>query len=96
MAKSRLMRELYETGAIDDGTMREFDAKMLLEVKEYTPRQIVNIREKNKASQAAFAAHLNTSLTTVRKWEKGVKRPSKQSLKLSSHVAKHGLSLMAM
>ena len=68
MAKSRLMRELYETvqdfheaGAIDDETMRDFDAKMLPEVREYTPRQIANIRKKNKASEAAFSAYLNTS-----------------------------------
>ena len=102
MAKSRLMQEMYETaidlhevGAMSDQTMREFDAMMLPEVKEYTPRQIIKIRKKNKASQAVFAAHLNTSPYTVQKWEQGQKRPSKQALKLLSLVDRHGLSLMA-
>ena len=102
MAKSRLMEELYETaqglhkvGIIDDQTMRDFDVEMLPEVKEYTPTQIIKIRKKNKASQAVFAAHLNTSPSTVQKWEQGQKRPSKQALKLLSLVDRHGLSLMA-
>lgn len=102
MTKSRLMQELYETardlhefGVMDEQTMREFDAMMLPEVKEYSPGEIIKIRKKNKASQAVFAAHLNTSPYTVQKWEQGQKKPSRQALKLLSLVDRHGLSLMA-
>jgi transcriptional regulator with XRE-family HTH domain len=45
-------------------------------VKEFTPTLIKRLRERNKASQAVFAAYLNTSPSTVQKWEQGQKRPN--------------------
>jgi putative transcriptional regulator len=44
-------------------------------VKEYTAVQIKRIRMVNKASQAVFAMYLNTSPSTVQKWEQGKKKP---------------------
>ncbi|MFI5243697.1 MAG: helix-turn-helix domain-containing protein, partial [Gemmatimonadales bacterium] len=38
---------------------------------------------------------LNTSESTVEKWESGAKRPSGAALKLLSLVQKHGLKVLA-
>jgi putative transcriptional regulator len=80
---------------MDSKTMREFDVLCLPPVKEYSARQIKRIREQNKASQAVFAVYLNTSLSTVQKWEQGQKKPNGPSLKLLNLVAERGLDALA-
>jgi putative transcriptional regulator len=45
-------------------------------------------------SQPVFARFLNTSESTVQKWEAGTKRPSGMALKLLSVVEKHGLKVL--
>ena len=55
-------RGLRDAGLMETKTMREFDVLCLPRVKEYTATQIKRIRERNKASQAVFAAYLNTSV----------------------------------
>jgi len=87
-------KDLHETGLMDDITMREFDALCLPAVKKLSARQIKRLREKNKASQAVFAAFLNTSVSTVQKWEQGQKRPNGPSLKLLNLVADKGLGVL--
>ena len=67
---------LHKAGTMDAMTMREFDALCLPPVKSYTPAQIKRMRMRHKASQAVFAAYLNTSPSTVQKWEQGQKKPS--------------------
>lgn len=49
---------------------------------------------KNKASQAVFAAYLNTGKSTVQKWEQGRKKPGGSSLKLLNLVAEKGLNVL--
>lgn len=88
-------RGLRDAGLMEPQTMREFDALCLPPVKEYTAAQIKRIRESNKASQAVFAAYLNTSVSTVQKWERGEKRPNGPSLKLLSLVDAKGLQTLA-
>ena len=80
---------------MDTKTMREFDALCLPPVKEYTATQIKRIRLHNKASQAVFAAYLNTSPSTVQKWERGNKKPNGPSLKLLNLVDRKGLEALA-
>jgi len=87
-------RGLRKAGVMDAKTMREFDALCLPPVKQYTPRQIKRIRTRNKASQAVFAAYLNTSPSTVQKWEQGQKKPNGPSLKLLNLVDKKGLEAL--
>ncbi len=84
-------KDLHEIGLIDEMTMREFDALCLPPVKKFNARQIKRIRLKYKASQAVFAAYLNTSVSTVQKWEQGQKRPNGPSLKLLNLVEEKGL-----
>ena len=86
---------LHHAEVMDATTMREFDALCLPPVKQYTATQIKRIRAKTKASQAVFAAYLNTSLSTVQKWEQGQKKPNGPSLKLLNLVDQKGLDLLA-
>jgi len=89
--------DLHKIGLVNETTMREFDAQCLPEVKKYTARQIKAIREANKLSQSVFAAYLNTSPETVKKWEAkgvGVKQPRGATLKLLNLVDQYGLSIL--
>ena len=88
-------RGLRDAGLMETKTMREFDALCLPRVKEYTATQIKRIHERNKASQAVFTAYLNTSVSTVQKWERGEKKPNGLSLKLLSLVESRGLQVLA-
>lgn len=86
---------LHKVGAIGKNTMRTFDASCLSVPTPLDPRQIKQIRERAHVSQPVFARHLNTSESTVEKWETGAKRPSGIALKLLSVVQKHGLGVLA-
>ena len=85
---------LRKAGTMDAKTMREFDALCLPPVKQYSATQIKRLRTQNKASQAVFAAYLNTSPSTVQKWEQGQKKPNGPSLKLLNLVAQKGLEAL--
>lgn len=91
----KTIRDLHKIDLVDDQTMREFDAVSLPKVKSYSPTQIKKLRKQNKASQAVFAAYLNTNVSTVQKWEQGQKKPNGISLKLLSLVERYGLALLA-
>lgn len=88
-------KDLHEAGVMKEATLREFDALCLPPVKEYTAVQIRRIRTRNRASQGVFAAYLNTSVSTVQKWEQGQKKPNGPSLKLLNLVAEKGLEVLA-
>lgn len=99
---SGLLKTLHETaqdladiGVIDKQTMREFDAACLPPVTIYTPAEIKSLRLRCRASQSVFAAYLNTSPSTVQKWETGDKRPNGPSLKLLNLVERKGLEVLA-
>ena len=86
---------LNQAGVMDAITMREFDALCLSPVQDYNSEQIKGIRLKVKASQAVFAVYLNTSISTIQKWELGLKHPNGPSLKLLNLVDKKGLEILA-
>jgi putative transcriptional regulator len=88
-------RGLYEAGAMDQVTLREFDQLCLPPVEPLAPTQIRQIREASRVSQAVFARVLNTSVSTVQKWEIGQKRPTGTALKLLHLVRRHGLHCVA-
>ncbi|MEX2327360.1 MAG: DNA-binding transcriptional regulator [Pseudomonadales bacterium] len=87
-------KDLHNAGVMDDVTLREFDALCLPPVKQYTPVQIKRIRRRTRASQGVFAAYLNTSKSTVQKWEQGAKTPNGPSLKLLNLVDRKGLEAL--
>ena len=96
--KSRILDEMRETarglhsaGIISKRRMGEFEALCNLDIEEMPPKKIKSLREKSHVSQAVFAAVLNTSVSTVQKWEIGAKRPSGPSLKLLNLIERKGL-----
>ena len=86
---------MFKVGAIDKATMRSFDESCLAPPATFKPGQIKALRERHRVSQPVFARYLNTSESTVEKWETGAKRPSGMALKLLSVVEKHGLKMLA-
>jgi putative transcriptional regulator len=88
-------RDLADIGLVDAQTMREFDALCLPPVKDFSAAQIKKLRLRCRASQAVFAAYLNTSPSTVQKWEQGQKHPNGPSLKLLNLVDRKGLEALA-
>jgi putative transcriptional regulator len=86
---------LHKAGAMEQVTLREFDRLCLPPVEPLEPEQIKRIRETHRVSQAVFAALLNTSLSTVQKWEIGQKKPTGTALKLLHLVQKRGLEIVA-
>ena len=86
---------LRRAGTIDKATMRGFDESCLATPPVFAARQIKKIREQEHVSQPVFARYLNTSESTVQKWEAGTKRPSGMALKLLSVVEKHGLKVLS-
>jgi len=85
---------LHKVGAIDKATMRSFDVSCLAP-EDFEPKQIKKLRVANNVSQPVFARYLNTSESTVEKWEAGVKKPSGMALKLLTVVQKHGLQILS-
>ncbi len=95
---SRILAEMHETarglhtaGLIDKRRMHEFNALCHLDVEEMPPEKIKTLRETVHVSQAVFAAVLNTSVSTVQKWEIGEKKPSGPSAKLLTLIDRKGL-----
>ena len=86
--------DMYRAGTIDQATMREFDESCLAVPAPMEPRQIKKIRQSQRVSQPVFARYLNTSESTVEKWESGAKKPSGMALKLLAVVQKHGLNML--
>ncbi len=86
---------LMKVGAMSKTTLREFDEACLASMPEsIKPELIKKIREQNHVSQPIFARYLNTSESTVQKWETGAKSPSGMALKLLTVVQKHGLNVL--
>ena len=85
-----MARDLHEIGLMSDERLREFDI-MCRPSSVYTPTQIRRIREQTDSSQDAFAASLDVSKATVRRWEKGTSRPGDASLRLLQRVEREGL-----
>ncbi len=97
-AKSPIFEAVHETasdlhrlGFIDKRKMSKFDVLCLNPVPTYDSQQIRALRDQLQLSQAVLAAVLNTSLSTVRKWEIGDKHPSGPSLKLLNLLDRKGL-----
>jgi putative transcriptional regulator len=86
---------LHRVGGLDKATMHDFDARHLVIPTGIAPAQIKQLREANRVSQPVFARYLNTSESTVEKWETGAKRPSGMALKLLTLVQKHGIEILS-
>ncbi len=97
-AKSRILEavhemasDLHRLGFIDKRKMQKYGALCMEPIPEYNAAKIRALRKNLHLSQAVLAAVLNTSLSTVRKWEIGDKKPSGPSLKLLNLIDRKGL-----
>ena len=97
-AKSRILEAVHETAAdlhrlgfIDQRKMRKYEVLCLEPVQDYDAAKVKALRGRLHLSQAVLASVLNTSLSTVRKWEVGDKRPSGPSQKLLDIIERKGL-----
>lgn len=82
---------LHAHGVIDKRRMSTYEALCLETVPEYSSAQIRALRTSLRLSQPVFAGVLNTSVSTVRSWEQGEKKPSGPSLKLLNLIDRKGL-----
>lgn len=99
--KSRLFEAVHETakdlhalGFIDKRALQTYEALCIEPVPNYDPEQIRKLRKRYKISQAVLAAMLNTSLSTVQKWEIGDKHPGGPSLKLLNILDRKGIEAL--
>ena len=97
-AKSRILeavhegaRDLHRLGFIDKRKLQKYDALCLTPVQGYDAAKVKALRERLHLSQTVLASVLNTSASTVRKWELGDKRPSGPSQKLLDIIERKGL-----
>lgn len=97
-SKSRIFGAVHETAAdlhrlgfIDKRKMQAYDALCLSPVPEFDAARIRELRESLQLSQSVLASVLNTSVSTVRKWELGDKKPSGPSSKLLDLLERKGL-----
>ncbi len=96
--KSRAMEAVHETAAdlhrlgfIDKRKMGQYEALCMEPIAPYDSEKIRALRAHLNLSQSVLAAVLNTSTSTVRKWEQGDKHPSGPSLKLLDLLERKGL-----
>ncbi len=97
-AKSRILEAVHDTasdlnrlGFIDKRKQQKLDALCLEPIPPYDSERIRALRERLQLSQTVLASVLNTSPSTVRKWEIGEKHPSGPSLKLLNLLERKGL-----
>jgi putative transcriptional regulator len=83
--------DLHEVGTIGKTTMREFDEACIATPAPMAPEDIQRLRQRLRVSQPVFARYLNTTESTVAKWESGAKRPSGMALELLHVARKQGL-----
>lgn len=86
--------DLHALGFITKRKMEKYDALCLEPVPDYDQDRIKALRERYHISQAVLAAMLNTSLSTVRKWEQGEKHPSGPSQKLLNLLDRKGMDAL--
>jgi putative transcriptional regulator len=85
---------LHRIGVVSKETMRRFDESCLDVPEELGTKQIKALRNSFHVSQPVFARYLNTSESTVEKWETGATKPTGAALKLLSVAKKHGLEVL--
>jgi putative transcriptional regulator len=88
------MAGLHEIGLIDKQTMAEFDEMCLPKVEVLSAADIRRLRDELKLSQSVFALYLNTTTSTVSKWEQGDKKPNGIAQRLLNIVRDKGLEVI--
>ncbi|MBO4311885.1 MAG: helix-turn-helix domain-containing protein [Desulfovibrionaceae bacterium] len=101
---SRIIEEMHESlQALDKLGLMEPQETAAIEamydackVPQYSPENVKNLRTRLALTQRALASILNTSVSSVRQWEQGVKRPSGPSNKLLYLLDKKGMEALSV
>jgi putative transcriptional regulator len=86
-------QDFHEAGIMPVSTMQKFK-QLCLPAVDLKPEEIKKIREKEHLSQPVFAACLHASVSTLRKWEMGLKKPSGAALMLLNLIKHKGLNVL--
>jgi putative transcriptional regulator len=89
------MSRLNELGLVDMTTMRDLDESCVVPVKQFDAEAVKALRQKERASQAVLARHLNVATSTVSQWERGERHPEGAALKLLTLIHLHGLQYIS-
>ena len=87
-------RGMHRAGVMSDAKLREFEILCQPEQECYTPEQIRRIRERETCSEEVFAACLNTSRATIKRWERGQAKPTGTAQKLLRLIDQKGLEAL--
>ncbi len=93
-ALHRSASALHRVGAMDGQTMRTFDVACIESPAPWSKTKVRELRKRYHMSQPVFAAHLNSTPSTIAQWESGAKRPSNIAAKLLQVFAKHGPDIL--
>ena len=63
--------------------------RLQLEPRRYTPETVRETRRALRASQAIFAQFLGVSLSAVRDWEQGLKKPGGAACRLMDEIRRN-------
>jgi putative transcriptional regulator len=88
------MAGLHRIGLVDKKTMQDFDELCFPKIIEMTASDIKALRQSLNLSQPVFALYLNTSKSTVSKWEQGDKKPNGIAQCLLNVIANKGLEVL--
>jgi putative transcriptional regulator len=75
-------------------TVAELEQLDIPEAKALSPKQIRQIRDREKVSQGVFAAILNVNPSTVQKWEQGRVKPQNAALRLLNIIDAKGIDVL--
>jgi len=76
---------------VADVAMRVF-REWQASVPDYTPEMIAGLRKRLNLTQSMMAMLLNTSVSTVQKWEIGAKKPSGAAKRMLQMLDSNGLT----
>jgi len=85
---------MRQAGIIDARRMKQYDALCLAPIEPYSAPKVRALRKRLAVSQAVLASLLNASLSTVRQWEQGLKKPAGPSAKLLDLLNRKGLEVL--
>jgi putative transcriptional regulator len=85
---------IFKVGGMTSEEMAEFDRSCLAGSVPLESGDIKAVREAQGVTQPVFARYLNTSVSTIQKWESGAKRPSGMAVRLLEVVKRHGLKVL--
>ncbi len=71
------VQDMIKSGIVTSFTKKELDSLgIIIPEIQLTANQIKNIRAQMKISQTVFAKLLNVSLSSIRQWEQGKRKPT--------------------